>query len=371
MKILIVSDTFYPASNAAARMLYDMYLYLKLHHDVSIITGGIQDQTVDDISYFKLRRSKKNILRLFNELYFTYRLIFRSKPTTDIDMVIWYSPSIFLSIFISLCFRKIPRVLLLRDLFPLWLEQEATLKPGLGRFFLRFIERFQYRTADITFVQTPGDVHLIKERGAVGDTRVLYNWYSVSEDFVEKSVNASLDSQKIKIIYAGNAGIAQKLEESVTSLSKYLLQAECSAELHIYSDKVNDLSQLESESLRIKVFEPFDFHSTHLIYQNYDFGLVSLNTKLTTNNIPGKYVSYIAHALPVFVYCSHKIDLFTEVNEKQIGVALNSDTLNYSCFNNICKNYSSISANARNLFIAKYSVASNLKILLKALENAR
>lgn len=80
-------------------------------------------------------------------------------------------------------------------------------------------------------------------------------------------------------------------------------------------------------SLKIKIFEPFEIESTHFIYQKYDFGLVSLIRKLTTNKIPGKYASYISYGLPVFVYCSPKIDLFNEVNDYQIGVDFNPNFL--------------------------------------------
>jgi hypothetical protein len=368
MKILIVSDTFYPAPNAAARMLYDMYLYLKVHHEVSVITGGLQNEIVDDITYFKLQKSKNNIFRLFNELFFALKLTFQRKTENDPDIVIWYSPSIFLSIFVGICFQNKRRVMILRDLFPLWLEQESTLKPGPARSFLRYIERYQYKTAHTILVQTHGDISLIKNRGAIGDIRVLNNWYSVSKYFGVKPSIASFNPKTFKIIYAGNAGTAQKLEESITVLSEKLLQQNCAAELHVFSDKVQNLSDYESGSLRIKIFEPFDFESTDIIYQKYDFGLVSLNTKLTTNNIPGKYVSYISYGLPVFVYCSPKIDLFAEVNEYKVGIAFNSEIFDLSLFNYICRNYSTTSANARDLSLGKYNVDTNLKMLLKVLE---
>ena len=56
------------------------------------------------------------------------------------------------------------------------------------------------------------------------------------------------------------------------------------------------------------------------ILLSHQFGIVSLNRELNTNNIPGKFVSYTQFGLPILFFGFKKSKLANLINEFKCGI---------------------------------------------------
>ena len=65
------------------------------------------------------------------------------------------------------------------------------------------------------------------------------------------------------------------------------------------------------------------------LFKHCNCGIVSLNKKLITNNIPGKFVSYIQFGLPILSFCNKQSKLANLINEYRCGIVIDyEDDLN-------------------------------------------
>ena len=103
-----------------------------------------------------------------------------------------------------------------------------------------------------------------------------------------------------------------------------------------------------------------------------NFGVVTLNKKLITQNIPGKFVSYIQFGVPVLCFVNKDSSLAEMVNKYKCGliIDLNEDLIdNQSKINNFLRVVSLknnlYSKNAKKLFVNVFDT----KLVLKKIIN--
>ena len=70
-----------------------------------------------------------------------------------------------------------------------------------------------------------------------------------------------------------------------------------------------------------------DFNVPFLI-ELYDFGIVSLNSELKSDNLPGKLVSYLQFGLPVLCFARTDSALFKLIKKNKCGIAIDLNSLN-------------------------------------------
>ena len=223
-KIIIICDSFYPKLNSAAIQMRDLAVGLSKKYQIDVLTYGKKPIDYKDlnhsnntitINYCNLFNYQTKILRGVIELvgplliYIKFKSLFRNT-----NYIIWYSPSIFLSITIFLVKRKfnIKVILILRDIFPQWVFDLGIIKHGLILNFLKRIEYMQYKYSDIIAVQSEGNLSFIPIEFK-HKARVLENWLVDNP-----SINFSLNTKKkekeqiLKLVYAGNLGPGQDLK---------------------------------------------------------------------------------------------------------------------------------------------------------------
>jgi len=57
------------------------------------------------------------------------------------------------------------------------------------------------------------------------------------------------------------------------------------------------------------------------LYKQCQFGIVILDRRHKTHNIPGKFLSYLHTGLPVFALVNPNNDLIPFINNKKVGIA--------------------------------------------------
>ena len=121
-------------------------------------------------------------------------------------------------------------------------------------------------------------------------------------------------------VYIGNNSSAHDFDRSRQFYLKNKFKDDLNLNINLFVNKVNQVSSIN------KVHEIFYDQINHLILPNimhhFNFGIVSLNNNLITQNIPGKFVTYLQFNLPVLAF-SNK------------GSTISSLVLQYDCGINI------------------------------------
>ena len=242
------------------------------------------------------------------------------------DGVVWYSPSIFLGP-IAKALKKAcgcRSYLIVRDIFPEWAVDMGLLCRGLAYRFFKMIEHYQYSVADVIGVQSPGNVayfdYWAKQNGK--RVEVLQNWLA-DEPGVECSIvvrDGLLAGRKI-FVYAGNMGVAQGMD-ILLDLAHALRGRDDIGFLFVGrgSDAKRLQDAAKAQKLKNVVFhDEIDPSEIPGLYAQCHIGMVALDPRHKTHNIPGKFLSYMQSGLPVLATINPGNDLEILINTERVG----------------------------------------------------
>lgn len=340
--IALVADAYPPSRTSAAVQLRDLAVeFLRQGVVPTVITSGADTQTIfnlteiDGISVLRLKtpehKNVDRIRRALAEVLMPFFMIknFRSSTLANAkwDAVVWYSPTIFLGPFIY--YLKIrnacPSYLILRDIFPAWALDLGILKKGLVYYFFRVFEKFQYSVADCIGVQAVGNLDYFKTWPNFSHKKieVLHNWLSP-----KPISNCSIDIATLPIanrkifVYAGNMGIAQGMGDLLDLAEASLCRNDIG---FLFIGRGSDMEFLRLDAkergLINTVFcDEIDAHEIPGLYAQCHVGLIALDARHKTHNIPGKFLSYLQSGLPVMAIVNEGNDLQSIIEHYQVGV---------------------------------------------------
>jgi len=336
-----VADAYPPSRTSAALQLKDLALeFLRQGIIPTVITTDSgapvcsEFTELDGIHVLRLKTPEhKNIGRVrraIAEILMPYFMIrnFRKSVLNNAkwDAVIWYSPTIFLGPFVYYLKRQnaCPSYLILRDIFPAWALDLGLIRKGPVFYFFRMFERFQYSIADCIGVQANGNLDYFKAWPSFAHKKieVLQNWLSprpLSHCSVDVST-LTIANRKI-FVYAGNMGIAQGMRDLLL-LAEALLHRNDIGFLFI--GRGSDVEQLKQDSksrgLVNTVFcDEIDAEQIPGLYAQCDVGLIALDVRHKTHNIPGKFLSYLQAGLPTMAIINSGNDLQLIIEKYQVG----------------------------------------------------
>ncbi|MSO20745.1 MAG: glycosyltransferase WbuB [Acidobacteria bacterium] len=344
MKILLLVDCYFPKISAGAKLIHDLAAeFVQQGHEVTILTPletisvSFEIEIKDRVRVARVRTGKikgaRRLFRAFQEFRLSWNIWRRAGPflrANPADLIVFYSPSIFWGPLVKRLksMWKCSAYLILRDIFPQWAVDAGLLHKGLAWRFLRAKELEQYRAADIIGVQSPANLDYfaaafphIQLR-----TELLYNWTALQEtDLPATSYRKQWGLEnKIVFLYGGNIGVAQDMDNIIR------LAENLSAEKHIHflligsgseEERVQQLigtRRLQNVQI-LPAFEPREYLAT---LSEFDVGLISLDRRLTTHNVPGKLLGYLYCGLPVLASLNPGNDLFAMLENNQAGICL-------------------------------------------------
>ena len=341
--IVLVADAYPPSRTSAALQLKDLALeFLRQGITPTVIApdSGLQDKSglveLDGISVLRLKTpAHKNIGRIRRAIaeslmpFFMIRNFRKSDlNNTHWDAVIWYSPTIFLGPFIYFLKRRntCPSYLILRDIFPAWALDLGLIRKGFAYYFFRIFERFQYSIADCIGVQAIGNLDYFKSWPTFAHKKieVLQNWLSpkpLSHCNVDIST-LPIANRKI-FVYAGNMGIAQGMGD-LLGLAEALLARSDIGFLFIGRGSDMELLRFDAKNKNLvnTVFcDEIDADQIPGLYAQCHVGLIALDARHRTHNIPGKFLSYLQSGLPVMAIVNHGNDLQLLIEKYEVGRA--------------------------------------------------
>jgi glycosyltransferase involved in cell wall biosynthesis len=340
-------DAYPPFNSSAGMQMRDLAEeFLLGGHQILILTPDMNgvlgcslgiESGVNVIRLGTLKTKTSNLFqRAFAELTLPLFMIFNfsRSPISKLkfDGIVWYSPTIFFGLLIKyLKFKNNCRTyLILRDIFPDIAVDLGILKNRLVFKFFKILEFFQYSLADTIGVQSKANIEYLRHWTVQKkiNLEVLNNWQSKRSGGKTFSLKdkAILNDKKI-IVYAGNIGVMQgfdlvlSLGESLALNDKWVI---------LLIGRGTEVARLKNEVDRLHI-KNIIFHDevepeeiADLLLQ-CDIGLLLLDPRLKTHNIPGKLISYMRAGLPILARVNSGNDLSALINEHQIGKVSEGD----------------------------------------------
>lgn len=340
---MIIVDAFKPFRSSAAIQIEDLAReFSLLGHKVIVVTpsAGQKQRWVadvaDGITVLRLSAPKtKNISkvrRAFSEALLPFFMIwgFIKSPyfSLRLDGLIWYSPTIFFGPFVHFLKKKnhCKGYLILRDLFPDIAVDLGILKRGLIYNFFKYVEFYQYSLADVIGVQSSSNLEYLKDWASKSQSRleVLHNWLALRPNMgTNFCIANSTLSGKTVIVYAGNMGVMQGFDIVLKMAERLLSRSDVGI---LLVGRGSEVSRLKNEAT-LRGLNNILFHDEvppeevpGLLSQCH-IGLLLLDPRLKTHNVPGKLISYMQAGLPILARINFGNDLLDLIVDNKIGCA--------------------------------------------------
>ena len=347
MKIALIADTFPPLRNSGAVQLRDLSReFVAQGHQLTVILPSWEikeDFLLEEMDGFKILRLKclktkdvnyaRRTLSEFLMPFFMKRG-YKNSPLRDEkwDGVVWYSPSIFHAPFVSFLKKSsaCKAYLIIRDIFPEWAVDMGLMGKGLIYRFFSTVARYQYSVADVIGVQTPGNLLYFEEWKTRGKKlAVLQNWLADTKPGIcSISIDGTILAGRKIFVYAGNMGVAQGMDILMDLAEKFKDRRDIG---FLFVGRGSESRRLADES-RKRSLDNIEFkdeiHPDEIpaLYAQCSVGIVSLDQRHKSHNIPGKFLSYMQSGIPVLANINPGNDLAELIRSEGVGVVCeNSD----------------------------------------------
>lgn len=345
--IVLLCDSFFPENNSAAVQLFDLtqglarkgarvFVFCPRHKEgpeQSIDSNGL---TVFRVSCLNPKRCKNYLSRLIAEISLPIFYIFHYlKVKKDISpnfKLVVYSPSIFLFLFkLILPKKRITSYLILRDLFPYWAREAGIINNNWVFGVLSYVARIQIASFDMVGCQSDKDVEFVQKINSAAVR--LNNW--VSAPAKARNMNLPLKLEQFfevnngrVVVYTGNVGPAQDIARLLELCELYVDMDVGFLVLGSGSlfEELADYASAKSLS-NVLFHDSIPNSALPQVYDKCCVGVVSLNKKINVNNVPGKFVNYLSHGLPVLCDSAINDELEKYFSSYDIGAFVSSESL--------------------------------------------
>ncbi len=341
MRIALIADTFPPFRTSGAVQLRDLSReFARQGHDLAVMLPAADMdeawrlENVDGVRVLRLKAPRTKdigyIRRTFGELLmpFAMRRHLRNSPLASVkwDGLVWYAPSIFHGPLA----RSLKNAngckgyLIIRDIFPEWAVDMGLMGRGLPYRFFDAVAQYQYSVADVIGVQTPGNAvyfdDWVKKPGH--RLEVLQNW--LDKPTLKRCsirVDETTLAERKVFVYAGNMGVAQGMDVLLDLAQRLSHRSDVG---FLFVGRGSDAQRLRAESQarvlsNVLFFDEIDPDEIPDLYAQCSVGVVALDPRHKSHNIPGKFLTYMQSGLPVLANVNAGNDLVTIIRNEQVG----------------------------------------------------
>ena len=347
MRIALIADTFPPLRTSGAVQLRDLSReFVRQGHALTVILPGQGQQepwVLEEFNGVQLLRLKaprtKDISYLRRTLAecmmpLSMLLHYRKSPLSKQrwDGVIWYAPSIFHGPLASALKKSsgCKGYLIIRDIFPEWAVDMGLMGRGLPYRFFDAVARYQYSVADVIGVQTPGNSEYFHRwRQQPGrKLEVLQNWLCkpAQARCPIRVSETPLAGRKI-FVYAGNMGVAQGMDILIDLAQRLHTQTDVG---FLFVGRGSDAARLRTSAQMRKLDNVLFYDEIYPdeipdLYAQCSAGIVALDPRHKSHNIPGKFLTYMQSGLPVLANVNAGNDLAQLIRDEQVGQVCESN----------------------------------------------
>ncbi len=341
MRIALIADTFPPMRTSGAVQLRDLSReFARQGHSLCVLLPAPDQHEpwkLEEFNGARVLRLKaprtKDIgyaRRTLAELAMPFAMLrnLRKSPLAKErwDGVVWYAPSIFHGPLVSSLKKAnaCKGYLIIRDIFPEWAVDMGLMVRGLPYRFFDAVARYQYSVADVIGVQTPGNRRYFDLWLAHSGRHleVLQNWLD-KPGKMRCSIRVdqtALAGRKV-FVYAGNMGVAQGMD-ILLDLANQLRSRTDVGFLFVGrgSDSARLRAAAQSSQLdNVVFFDEIDPDEIPDLYAQCHAGIVALDPRHKSHNIPGKFLTYIQSGLPVLANINEGNDLADLIRQEGVG----------------------------------------------------
>ena len=353
MRFALIADTFPPLRTSGAVQLRDLSReFARQGHQLTVMLPNAEQsepwkiEEADGVEVVRLKAPRTKdinyVQRTLAELWMPFamrRNLARSPLNArSWDGVIWYAPSIFHGPLASYLKHKshCKGYLIIRDIFPDWAADMGLMGRGLPFRFFQAVARYQYSVADVIGIQTEGNTGYFENwRQQPGrKLEVLQNWLgpAPSRQCTVQISQTSLAGKKI-FVYAGNMGIAQGMGMLMQMVENLAHRKDIGFLFVGRGSEVARIKQtINSKNLdNVLIFDEIHPDEIPSLYAQCHVGLVALDPRHKTHNIPGKFLTYMQSGLPVLAQVNSGNDLLELIAENGVGLGNGDGKLETLC----------------------------------------
>jgi glycosyltransferase involved in cell wall biosynthesis len=326
--------------------------FVRQGHETVVIlpTAGLETpwaiETVGGVTVLRLTapqtRDQSYLKRAFGEFLLPF-IALRQLASSPLkhrrwDIIAWYSPPIFFGPLIW--WLKIKSgghaYLILRDIFPEWAMDLGLLRKGIAYRLLKMVAGFQYWVADTIGVQTMSNLGYVQSWHSPPSrtVEVLHNWQQPAPDVGStiELARTTLAGRKV-FVYIGNMGVAQALDIFI-DLAQRL---QCRNDIgFLFVGRGSEASRLAAEvglrNLTNTLFHPeIDPSEIAGLLAQCRVGMLALDPRHKTHNIPGKFLTYMLAGLPVLARINAGTDLEHLIELESVGFCHTGDSVEQLC----------------------------------------
>jgi len=398
VKIAVITTDYYPLRSSAAVQLRDLAQGLIGAGHEPVVLAPTEscrptwrEETVEGVRILHLAaprmKRRPHWQRGIAEACMPFAMIYsmwRSPYSfSSWDAVIWYSPSIFFGpLVVALKFRsKCPTYLILRDIFPQWALDLGLLRKGLAFRFFQMVTWYQYQLADTIGVQSESNLLYLQTWAKQPRRRleVLHNWLAPTPD-----VGSSIQISKTELagrtifVYIGNMGIAQGMDILLDLAESLRHRADIGFLFVGRGTEVPRLRAIATERDLSNVIFHDEIDPDEILgfLTQCHVGLVALDPRHKTHNIPGKFLTYMQTGLPVLARINSGSDLGAIIESEGVGRVFSGESL--AEFSRVAvqliddrKGRQSMSPRARSLSARMFAPESAVRQILAALSSTK
>lgn len=394
MRIALIADTFPPMKSSGAVQLRDLSReFARQGHAITVLLPSpdldkpwlleqfdgvellrLRAPRTKDVSYF--RRTLGECMMPFVMLrQFSKSPLAREKW----DGIVWYSPSIFHGpLAKALKIRSNCKgYLIVRDLFPEWAVDVGLMGRSFPYFFFKAVAYYQYVAADFIGVQSHGNLSHFSgwKKLPRRKLEVLQNWLDKPGQArcPIRLNNTALAGRKV-FVYAGNMGVAQGMN-ILLDLAEKLQHRSDVGFLFVGRGRVHTSLKVSIKDRKLDnvlFYDEIDPDEIPDLYSQCSAGIVALNSRHKSHNIPGKFLTYMQNGLPVLANVNVGNDLAQMIRDAQVGQVSESNKVSelqqlaYKLLSQIEIEAYDLSNRCRKLFSREFAVDRTVRQVIAA-----
>jgi O26-antigen biosynthesis N-acetyl-L-fucosamine transferase len=347
LRILLLVDCYYPTTKSSAKLVHDLAAELvrRGHQPVVLapsesIRQRVEVSNEEGITIVRVRtrqikgarRLQRGIreARLSSLIWSSAKQFLGANPC---ELILFYSPTIFFGPLVERLKRMwhCPSYMILRDIFPEWAADAGVLRRGMIYRYFKSAARRQYRAADVIAVQSPANLGFFARNFSAHSFRleVLHNWTATEIASPRTTHRDRLGlNGKTVFLYGGNIGVAQDMDNLMRLARRFEPRSDVR---FLFVGEGTEVRRLQKKIAagridNVQILEGLPQGEYLAMVSEFDVGLISLDARLTTHNVPGKLMSYLFWGLPVLASVNNGNDLFACLEDSGAGAcATNGD----------------------------------------------
>ena len=346
MRIALIADTFLPFRTSGAVQLRDLSReFARQGHKLTVLLPSPDQQDpwlleqTDGVQVLRLKAPRTKdigyVRRTLGEFVMPFAMLrqLRKSPLANErwDGVVWYAPSIFHGPLAGALKKNssCKGYLIIRDIFPEWAVDMGLMGRGLPYRFFDAVARYHYSVADVIGIQTPGNQGYFerwRERSG-RKLEVLQNWLDKpAQAMCSIRVSETALAGRKVFVYAGNMGVAQGMGILLELAAKLRSRSDVG---FLFVGRGSDAARLKATAQERRLDNVVFFDEIHPdeipdLYAQCSAGIVALDPRHKSHNIPGKFLTYMQSGLPVLANVNAGNDLAQMIRDESVGQVCDS-----------------------------------------------